>query len=228
MYTGSRSSHQFVAVALATLTLLLASVASSPAAVAQDGEFGILLRSFACPNDAPADVWDECDGIVGAVYRVEVDGAEIAESPVTTVRETGVSHGVFFQVPGDAASITVTQMSGAPDGYAPAAGYDPFTANIADLPDVGMGGESYGPGIIIVNAPIGDDAGNDDSSTGEEGTSGSDDGAASGDSSETTTLPRTGAGTMAPEASGRAALMMLLVAGTLFCAGIVARRRQSA
>lgn len=218
----SRSSRHIVAVVLATLSLLLAMIASGSTAMAQDGEIGILLRSFACPNDAPVNEWEECDGIVGAVYRVEVDGVEIAESPVTTVRETGVAHGVFFQVPASGESITVTPLSGAPDGYAPAAGFDPFTANIADLPEVGMGGESSGPGIVLIYTPDGEDTGDDDSSTG-------DDDAASGDSSETSTLPRTGAGETAADASETTAPMaLLLMAATLFGAGIVTRRQRSA
>lgn len=221
----SRSYRHIFAVALAAMSLLLATLAGGIGAAAQDGDFGILLRSWACPNDAPGDVWEECDGIVGATYRVEVDGAEIAESPVTTVRETGVSHGVFFQAPASGVTITVTQVSGAPDGYAPAPGFEPFTANIADLPEVGMGGESSGPGITFVNAPIGDEAGNDDTSTGDDGAATHDGDTSSGDSSGPTTLPRTGAGTTTADASNQAApIALLLAAAALLGAGMVTRR----
>ena len=198
---------------------LLPSLTVSATAQSSDA-IGIMFRAWACPDATPSNEWEECDAVIGATYRVEADGVETAESPVTTVRDTGIGSGVLIQVPNGTSSITVTQLSGAPDGYAPAPGFDPFTANIDDLPEVGFGGESTGPGITFITIPVAD-SGDDGDDT--------DDGDSSDDStSGTTTLPETGAGAAARDASDQALpAALLLVAATLFGAGVVTRRSRA-
>ncbi len=89
---------------------------------------------------------------------------------------------------------------------------------------------------ILADPETGACPGEDGPSTGEDGSSGEDEGASSGDdgsaaeaedaasgtASETTALPRTGAGATAPDASGQVMpAALLLIAATLVGAGIV-------
>jgi hypothetical protein len=209
-----RTPKWHLLTALAALALMLASLAGGSAAAQSSDDIGIMFRSWACPNATPGNEWDECDAVIGGTYRVEADGTETADSPVTTVQDTGIGSGVLIRVPNGTTTITVTQLSGAPDGYVPAPGFDPFTANIDELPQVGFGGESTGPGITFFNVPAGDDG--DDSSDDTD----------SGDgSSDTTALPQTGAGVTGASASDQAVpAALLLAAVTLFGAGIATRR----
>src|SRR5690606_4997444 len=187
---------------------------ASSSVFAQDDE-AVLLRAFACPDASPADTSAECEHMIGATFTVEANGAETAESPVTTVADVGIGPGATLTVPAGA-DLTITLLSGAPDGYVPAPGFDPFSSNVDDLPQVGFGGESTGPGVTFIAVPSGISGGDDAGDTDDSGQS--DD-----DSSETTTLPETGAGP-GTETGQDVPTALLLVAATLFGAGIVARR----
>lgn len=115
-------------------------------------EESTLLRAWACLNTSPVDPFTTCEAIIGATYRIEANGVETDEGPVTTVQETGIGPGITFTVPAGA-DLVVTQIGGAPAGYVPAAGFNPFTGNVDDLPRVGFGGESMGPGLDFINVP---------------------------------------------------------------------------
>jgi hypothetical protein len=199
---------------LALAALILPAIVAGPlVASAQGGEVSIMLRAWACPDTDPADVWSECDSLVGASYRVEADGVEVAGSPVTTVQETGIGPGALVQVPAGTVTVTLTQLGGAPNGFEPAPGFAPFSANVADLPEVGFGGESTGPGIDFINAPV------SDSGAGDEG------GAEDEDDSETpTTLPSTGTGAAADARSQLVLASLLAATLVLTGAGVAARR----
>lgn len=112
----------------------------------------VLLRAWACPDASPDEPFTTCEAIIGATYRIDANGVETDDSPVTTVQETGIGPGVAFSVPAGA-DLVVTQTGGAPDGYVPAAGFNPFAGNVDDLPRVGFGGESTGPGLDFINVP---------------------------------------------------------------------------
>lgn len=215
-----RLSRRFVlAVWLVAISMVFTAFAGSIMASAQSSDIGIIFRPWACPDGIPANEWNECDPIMSATYTVEADGVEIADSPVTTIRDTGIGHGLVIHVPQGTTAITVTQQSGAPEGYTPASGYDPLTANVADLPEVGFGGESTGPGLAFFNVPVSteeNDATAGESETTEE-TSGSD----------TTTLPSAGIGPEADHSRQHheyAAAALLLGAGVIFGAACTTRR----
>ncbi len=213
---SNRSPIRVLAAIVAAIAVL-AALAGGSAAAAQSTDTVIVFRSWACPDGVPSDEWDECDAVIGASYRVEADGVEVAGSPVTTVQDMGIGSGVEIRVPGAAISITVTQLTGAPDGYAPAPGFDPFTATIAELPQVGFGGESMGPGIAFINIPVAD--------SGDEGDETDDGGSTDDSTSGTTTLPETGTGVAAREARDQARpAALLMVAATLFGVGMLTRR----
>ena len=206
---SNRSPIRLLAAAVAAVSLLLAGIAGGPVA-AQDDET-VLLRAFACPDASPSDPFTECEHMIGATFQVEANGAETAESPVTTVADMGLGPGASLTVPAGA-DLTITLLSGAPAGYVPAPGFDPFSANVDDLPQVGFGGESTGPGVTFIAVP--------------SDTSGDDDGEDTGDStSGTTTLPDTGAGAAAQHAGDQALpAALLMVAAMLFGAGVITRR----
>lgn len=197
--------------------MLLAGLAGSSVA-AQDDET-VLLRAFACPDASPSDSYTACEAMVGATFQIDANGAETAESPVTIVADTGIGSGTTFTVPAGA-DVTITLLSGAPDGYVPAAGFDPFSGNVDDLPQVGFGGESTGPGVNFIAVPS-DTAGGDDD--------GADDSAdeTNDDTSGTTTLPETGTGTMAGASDRVAPIGLLFVAVLLAGAGYIANRQHA-
>lgn len=221
--TRSPKRH-LAAASLAAMSLLLAMLAGAGAS-AQSTDTTIVFRSWACPDGVPSNEWEECDAVIGATYRVEADGVEVATSPVTTVRDMGIGSGAELRVPADATTVTVTQLSGGPDGYVPAPGSDPFSATIADLPQVGFGGESTGPGIAFVNIPADAGAGDEGTSTGDNDAVSGDEDAATGDSGAVSTLPTTGTGAMAADAAQQpGAIGLLLAAAALVGAGCLTRR----
>lgn len=212
---SNRSPIGPLAATVAAVALLLAALAGGSVA-AQDDE-AVLLRTFACPDASPSDPFTECEHMIGATFQIEADGAETAESPVTTVADVGIGPGATLTVPAGA-DLTITLISGAPDGYVPAPGFDPFSANVDDLPQVGFGGESTGPGVTFIAVPSDTSGGDDDGDADDSDET--DDGG-----SETTTLPETGTG---PVAASRAAQVgLLVVAAILACAGIVANRQRA-
>ncbi len=208
---SKRSPIGLLVAALAAVSLLLAGLAGDSVAAQDDAT--VLLRAFACPDASPSDPFAECEHMIGATFTIEANGAETAESPVTTVADVGIGPGATLTVPAGA-DLTITLVSGAPDGYVPAAGFDPFSANVDDLPQVGFGGESTGPGVTFIAVPgdtSGDDGGDDDAGESDDGSSG------------TTTLPETGTGSAGASNQAMPAAL-LLIAATLFGAGMVTRR----
>ena len=187
------------------LAISAAVLVSSGPAAAQETAITILVRDFACDTATPENVWDDCEAIWDITYTVEADGTETPQSPVTTVRDMGIGHGIGAEVPNDATSVSITPTGGIPEGYEPADGYNPFSAAIADLPDVGFGGESTGPGINMMYVP----------STTPEPTT--DDGTDDSDQDEDpTTLPNTGTGGTSVDSD--TSITMSLLAGSLMLA----------
>jgi len=214
-FMSNRSLTRLLAAVLAAIALLAGLASSS--VFAQDDE-AVLLRAFACPDASPADTSAECEHMIGATFTVEANGVETAESPVTTVADVGIGPGATLTVPAGA-DLTITLVSGAPDGYVPAPGFDPFSSNVDDLPQVGFGGESTGPGVNFIAVPS--DTSGDDGDTDDNGSA--DDGSTGDDTSGTTTLPETGTGP-ATLTNPATPIAMLLIAATLFGAGVLTRR----
>jgi hypothetical protein len=219
--TIRHSMFRFVAFAVALATLLLAALAGN--VTAQDTGTTVLLRAFACPTASPSDPFSECEAMVGATFRVEANGAEIAESPVEILRDMGIGPGADFTVPAGV-DITITLAGGAPEGYLPAPGFDPFSANVDALPQVGFGGESTGPGVTIIAVPSGGDevSTRDEDATGGDENTGSGDG--SGDTGAVARLPETGTGAAAQVGGEARAIGLLLAATLLLGLGMVTRR----
>lgn len=137
------------AVAAALLLGLVGMTGSLGTASAQqpaEGEVTIYFVAFACPN-MHSELYTDCEILSGAEYSVEADGVELG--PFTT-GPTSLVPGFTFNAPVDA-TLTVTQIGGVPAGYVPLSEFDPLVVNVADLPEVGCGGESTCPGIEFVN-----------------------------------------------------------------------------
>lgn len=117
---------------------------------------GVVGVALACPS-ADADR-DACEDLAGVTIAVEADGVPVAGSPFTSEMNSIGSNSIEFDAAPDA-TLTLTQVDGVPEGYAPAPGYDPLTVNVADLEERGTGGESTSPYVDIINVPVvGDDA----------------------------------------------------------------------
>ncbi len=149
---------------LVIIALALASVAGHPAA-AQEPEVGIIGVAYVCPTAVSDPDTSTCDTVAGVSIEVLVNGTEIAGSPFTSALNSIGFNSIEFNAPADA-EITLTQVGGIPDGYEPAAGSDPFVANVADLPIGGAGGESTSPYAELVNVPVDDVAELPDTGTG--------------------------------------------------------------
>lgn len=197
--------RHLLTVSLTTMSLALAFLAGGHSASAQEGEVDVLLRAFACPTSTPANPFAECEAMIGATFEVVQDGDANTSEIVTIEEDTGIGPGVTF-VSSVNAVLTITLLSGASDGYVAAPGFDPFSANVQDLPDVGFGGESTGPGVNFITI-ISDDTGE------ETGTS------------DVSTLPVTGAGTIETNAGDQADMIgLLLIAVTILGGGWLSRK----
>jgi hypothetical protein len=192
------------------VVLAVAAIFGAARPAAAQGEVSIYFVAFACPETAE-NPYVNCDILDGATYSIEADGVALAGSPFTTA-PTSLVPGFNFDAPEDA-TLTITQLSGNPSGYVPAAGYDPYVVAVADLPEVGCGGESTCPGVEFFNVPSEDFE--------EAPASGGD------ETSEVASLPNTGVGVMPASASDTS---LLLVAGLAAMMGLgvaVSRRLES-
>ena len=187
-----RSTAKRTGRVLAVFLTFAAMFSVAESASAQEpgaGEVSIYFVAFACPETAE-DPYVNCDILDGASYSIEADGVALAGSPFTTA-PTSLVPGFTFNAPEDA-TLTITQLSGNPAGYAPAAGYDPYVVAVADLPEVGCGGESTCPGVEFFNVPFAVADGPADDET---------------EISDDTVLPNTGAGPIASDMTGTSALL---------------------
>jgi hypothetical protein len=184
---------------------IAAILGGAGAASAQEpGEVGINFVAFACPETAE-NPYANCDILDGATYSIEADGVALAGSPFTTA-PTSLVPGFFFNAP-EGATLTITQLSGNPSGYVPAVGYDPYVVAVADLPEVGCGGESTCIGVEFFNVPAAVD---------EE--------PAGGETTEIASLPNTGAGLTAGSSLSMSFLLLAGLAATAGLWGILTRR----
>lgn len=150
-----RAGAVFVAAAVALVCAL--GGWSGRAASAQDGgnEAAVVVVPYACPT-AETDLAG-CEDLAGVTIQVEADGAAVAGSPFTSELNSIGTNSVNFSAPPDA-TLTLTQLGGLPEGYAPAPGYDPLTVAVADLELGGCGGESSCLYAALVNIPAVGDA----------------------------------------------------------------------
>lgn len=118
-------------------------------------EVTVHVIAHACPSaDADTDPFrGECEDLTGVTIRVDADGTEVDGSPFTTELGSIGFSDISFGAPADA-TLTLTQLDGLPEGYAPAAGYDPLTVAVADLEERGCGGESVCLYADLVNVPV--------------------------------------------------------------------------
>ena len=124
------------------------------------------VAPLGCP-DADAD-YDECEPLDGVEIAIEIDGQPVYGSPFTTqdVPDIPLAVAYFGIVPLDS-TLTITQISGLPEGYAPAPGYDPMTLAVVDLLEgPGGGGDQSSDYAYIINVPVGGMI-PDDEATGE-------------------------------------------------------------
>jgi len=152
--TAIRLMAMRVRVALAVLLAFAAMFGVARSVGAQEpgpGEASIYFIAFACPDEG-ADPYVDCDILDGASFSIEAGGVELAGSPFATGL-TSLVPGFQFIAP-EGATLTITELTGNPAGYTPAPGFDPLVINVADIPEVGCGGESTCPGIEFINTPF--------------------------------------------------------------------------
>lgn len=82
---------------------------------------------------------------------VLVDGEPYADGPIP-LEDTGVGMRAGIDVP-LGSTLTISVVRNIPDGYAPAAGYDPLVIAAAAVPEGGCGGESTCPVLDMILVP---------------------------------------------------------------------------
>ena len=220
--------NRLLLAAVAAIALLLTSLAGSSVA-AQDGDLTpVCVKAF---EAAPHTEW-LTDAQIEEMNQLEQDPAEppipeIVGYPDPETGSCATENGELKDYDPDV--YTPVCVPSGPNRDGPLVVQ--WVYSIYAVPEAGMilADPETGacPGDEGAGAESGDE-GDDGASTGDDTSSGADDEAASGDSSGATTLPRTGSGAMASQASEKAApIAMLLAAATLFGAGIVTRRSRS-
>jgi hypothetical protein len=84
--------------------------------------------------------------------EVEADGVALPESPLFSEPNSIGVNSAHLLASSDA-TLTLSELSGLPDGYAPAAGYAPLVVTVADLDLGGCGGEATCRYAFLVNVP---------------------------------------------------------------------------
>lgn len=207
--------------ALVALLLTLMGFGSVSVLAQESPAVGVVAVAYACPNADVEPSLDTCDTIEGVTIQVEVNGTEIAGSPLTTALNPIGFNSIEFNAPEDA-TITLTQLSGVPEGYTSVPGANSFVASVSELPILGTGGESTSPYALLVNIPVEDE---DTGSGGDTSEGATDVGSAGGDTQVATELPSTGSGTVVQEGVSWASMLLASGAGMLLVSGLVVSRR---
>ncbi len=114
----------------------------------------VIARVLACPA-ADADL-GSCESLAGVTLSIVLDGAELASGPLVTEMNPIGSYSADF-LASTSQWLSIAAIDGLPEGYAAAAGSDPFMALVSDLPFQSCGGESLCQYADLVVVPTGDE-----------------------------------------------------------------------